>query len=483
MSDDTKESFAALFEAESKSKPRRGAGRGYAPGEQVQGTVVRIGRDAVFVDLDGKREGYLEITEVRDPDSGEVKLAVGDPIKAIVVSASDGDGAVRLGRFAPKGRGSEGLVQARDAGLPVEGVVTGVNKGGLEVTVDNVRAFCPAKQVDLRFVSDLNAFIGQRLQFLVTQVKDRDVVLSRRALLERDAASAREEIAAKLHSGAVLEGRVVSTRDFGAFVDLGGVEALLPASELSHDRTLKPADVVKVGESVKVQILEIAPDEKRPGQQKITLSLKALSGDPWETTAKELREGEIRTGRVVRIAQFGAFVQLAPGLDGLLHVSELSGEVGPSGAAPSIPKVSDTLAVRILKVDLEQRRIALGPADVQPRAQRAAKLVQGAIVDGKVSGVERFGVFVQLDGARGLLPAAELEKRGGDLHKLFPIGAPVRAKIVAIDGQGRIRLSISAAHQDEERATFEDYRVREEERGKGKMGSLGAKLQQALKKK
>jgi small subunit ribosomal protein S1 len=465
------ESFAALFEAESKNKPRKAAGRGYAPGEPVEGVVVRIGRDAIFLDLDGKREGYLELAELQE------KLpAIGDTMRATVVKA-EGDGAIKLARTAPKGRGTEGLQQAREAGLPVEGVVSGINKGGLEVTIDGVRAFCPARQVDLRFVADLNVYVGQRLSFLVTQVKDRDVVLSRRAYLEREQHEARAQLAGKLVVGAVLRGRVTNTRDFGAFVDLGGVEALLPASELSHDRTLKPADVVKVGDELEVQILEIGADAKRPGEQRITLSLKALSGDPWDSAA--LEEGAIREGRVVRVAQFGAFVQLAPGLDGLLHVSEV-------GTEAQLPKVGDVLSVRILKIDREQRRIGLQPAEggrTRP-ARGAAPIGEGQVVSGKVSGIERFGIFVQIDGGgRGLIPAHEVEKRGGDLTKLFPIGSEIRAKIVSIDPSGKIRLSIAAAKADDERATFEDYRAREADRSAGKMGSLGAKLQAALKKK
>ena len=476
------ESFAALFEAESKSKPRRAAGRGYTPGEPVSGTVVRIGRDAVFLELDGKREGYLELPEVRDEATGALTVAVGDVVRATVLKVGDADGAVRLGKSMPKGRGADGLAAAKDAQLPVEGVVTGVNKGGLEVTVDNVRCFCPARAVDTKFVQDLNVWIGQKLKFLVSQVSGKDVVLSRRAFLEREAEEARARLGDKLAAGAVLEGVVTSTRDFGAFVDLGGVEALLPASELSHDRSLRPADVVKIGETVRVQILEIGKDDKRPGQQKITLSLKALAGDPWETTAKELVEGSIREGRVLRLQPFGAFVQLAPGLDGLLHVSELSGEDGQS----KLPAVGDVVSVRVIKVDTAQRRIALGPSDRAPRAQRAAStVVQGAVVKGKVSGVEKFGLFVQIDGGvgRGLIPAQELEKRGGDFSKQFPLGTEVTAKIVAVDGSGKIRLSMSAAKADEERATFDDFRARENERARGSMGSLGAKLQQALKKK
>ena len=469
------DSFAALFEAESKMRPRKGAGRGYQAGESVEGVVVRVGRDAVFLSLDGKQEGYIESIEL----VGET-INVGDTLRAIVVKA--GEDSIRLGRVAPKGRGTEGLNQAREAGLPVEGVVTGVNKGGLEVMVDGMRAFCPARQVDKGFVADLSSYVGQKLEFLVTKVDSRDVVLSRRALLDRQAGDAREKLAGKLVVGAVLEGKVSSIRDFGAFIDLGGIEGLLPGSELSHDRSLKPADVVKVGDSVSVQILRLEQDDKQ--KQKITLSLKALSGDPWDSIAKEMTENSVREGRVVRTAAFGAFVQLAPGLDGLLHVSEMSGELDAQGQV-AMPKVGDTISVRILKVDQEQRRIALAPSDAKPRAQRAAAIAQGSIVTGKVTSIEKFGVFVQIDGqnARGLLPMMEIEKRGGDIHKQYPVGAAIRAKVTAVDGAGKIRLSITAAAAQDERNSFEDYRARENDRSKTNVGSLGAKLQAALKKK
>ena len=487
------DSFAAMFESEEKTRPKRGTGRGYNVGQPVEGVVVRIGRDAVFIELDGKSEGYLEDTELKDAD-GKLTVAVGDVVRAVVVSRSADDGVIRLGKSSPKGQGAEGLMRAKESGLAVEGVVSGVNKGGLEVVVDGQRAFCPARAVDVRFVSDLNEYVGQKLRFVVTSVKEggREVTLSRRAVLEQEASEARAKIQDKLVAGAVLKGRVVSTREFGAFVDLGGVEGLLPASELSHDRQLRPDDVVKIGDEIDVQILRIEPDDKRQGQQKITLSLKALAGDPWDSVVTKLPDGSVHEGRVVRLAPFGAFVQLAPGLDGLLHVSELSGEATKEGGPP-LPKVGDTISVRVLKVDREQHRIALAPSDAPLRAPGAGGgrpargpsgggLAQGAIVTGKVSRIEPFGVFIQIDGhnARGLLPASELQKlKGGDLHKSFPIGTELRSKVVAVDAAGKIRLSITAMKDDEERASFEDYRAKEHDRAGGAMGALGQKLAKA----
>ncbi|MBL8720553.1 MAG: S1 RNA-binding domain-containing protein [Myxococcales bacterium] len=446
------DSFAALFEAEAKSKPTRT--RGYSPGQSVQGTVVRVGKDAVFVTLDGKREGYLDLFELKE------RPAVGDVLRAVVIAA-EGDSAVKLGTVAPKGRGAEGLVQAMEGGLPVEGLVSGMNKGGLEVTVDGVRAFCPAKQVDVRF-AELAQFIGQKLSFLVTQVKEggREVVLSRRALLEREAEGLRAQLEGKLVPGTTLPGRVVSLRDFGAFVDLGGVEALLPASELSHDRGVKPEDVVKIGDAVDVQVLRVEDDPKRPGHKKITLSLKALSQSPWENVT--IPVGEIREGKVVRHAAFGAFVQLAPGLDGLLHASEVGDK---------LPAVGEVLRVKVLEVDPDRHRISLGLEGSVTKAERTAAIARlsvGDVVNGKVSNVERFGVFLDLGHRqRGLLPASEIDKRGGDAHKQFPIGTEVKAKIVAIDGAGKVRLSLTALEADEERNRFDDFRAQAGAQGVG----------------
>jgi small subunit ribosomal protein S1 len=480
------ESFAALFEADSKARPKRGAGRAFRVGEPVEGTVVRIGKDAVFVDLDGKQEGYLEDVELRDA-TGALTVSIGEVIRAVIVEMGGRHGGVRLGKSAPKGRGAETLIASMESGLPVEGTVSGTNKGGLEVQVEGIRAFCPARQADVRFVTDLTAFIGQRLKFMVTAVKEggRDVTLSRRAVLERENEEARAKLEGKLAAGAVLRGRVVSTRDFGAFVDLGGVEGLLPVSELSHDRALRTDDVVKVGEEIDVQILRIEPDEKRAGQQKITLSLKALAGDPWEAIAPTLQEGAILEGKVARLAPFGAFVQLKSGIDGLLHVSEVTLD---DKGQPKLPAVGETIPVKIVKIDLAQKRVGLAPAEggsggVTRARPRAAALEQGAIVTGKVSRVESFGVFVQIDGAgaRGLLPAQELlrGRLGGDLHKLWPLGTDVKAKVVSVDAAGKIRLSIEAMKADEERASFEDYRAKEQERASGNLGALGQKLKLA----
>lgn len=484
---ETVDSFAAMFEADSKARPKRGVSRSFRVGEPVEGIVVRVGKDAVFVDLDGKQEGYIDSVSLAETDS-LASISIGDTLRAVVIEIDGRHGGIRLGKSAPKGRGAETLIASMESQLPVEGMVSGTNKGGLEVQVEGIRAFCPARQADTRFVTDLNAFIGQKLKFMVMSVKDggRDVTLSRRAVLEREGEEARAKLEGKLAVGAVLRGKVVSTRDFGAFVDLGGVEGLLPVSELSHDRALRTDDVVKIGDDIEVQILRIEPDEKKPGHQKMTLSLKALAGDPWEAIAPTLVEGAILDGKVLRIAPFGAFVQLKSGIDGLLHVSELALD---DKGQPKLPEVGATISVKIVKVDLASKRVGLAPAEggsggsaATGKPRPRAALEQGTIVSGKVSRVEQFGVFVQLEGAgaRGLLPAQELlrGKLGMDLHKLWPLGTDVKAKIVSVDASGKIRLSIEALKNDEERASFDDYRAKEQERSAGNLGALGQKLKQ-----
>src|SRR5207237_3385758 len=244
----------------------------------------------------------------------------GEATAAYVLSL--GDGAVVLTRSVPKGAGREALQQALESKVPVDGTVTAHNKGGLEVDLGGLRAFCPASQVDVRFHDDLSEYVGQKMKFRVMEIRGGNAILSRRALLEEERAQAAQELRKKLEVGAVLEGTVSSVRDFGAFVDLGGLEGLVHVSELSHARVAHAQDVVQPGQHVKVQVLRIEKDEK--GHEKVALSLRALEQDPWDAARAQLKEGARLQGKVARLQPFGAFVELFPGVDGLVHVSALS---------------------------------------------------------------------------------------------------------------------------------------------------------------
>ncbi len=452
------DSFAALFEKQAPQK----RGKSLRIGDKIEGVVVQVGQESVFVELDGKQQAFLEAAELRSPE-GELTVKVGDTIAARVVEVDLARGIVRLGKSMGKPGSLAAIEQARDAKVAVEGKVTGVNKGGLEVEIGGTRAFCPMSQADAKFLEDPKALIGQSLRFLVTDVREggKNVVVSRRALLQREASEAAEVNASSLVIGAVVRGTVTGVRDFGAFVDLGGVEGLIPRSEVAHDRSVSVADALKPGDVVEVQVSEIkevlAPKQGGP-TKKITLSLKALADDPW--TKLDLVEGRVVMGTVTRVTEFGKFVRVGPGVDGLLHVSELGKKAMAGG------DVGEEILVVVRKIDRGTKKISLAPAPDGATPGSTVKDVSvtiGAIVEGAVERIETYGVFVQLDGTkgragRGLVPSQELGvARGTDLRKAFPEGTKLTLKVLET-GEGRLRLSVKGAKDDEERAQFVEAR-------------------------
>jgi small subunit ribosomal protein S1 len=262
---------------------------------------------------------------------------------------------VKLGR-GPEARGE--LEQAQELGIPVEGLVTEVVKGGVSVDVAGVRGFCPASQIDVRFVDDLATYVGQKLLFRITRYEPRNLVLSRRALLEEDNAKRAIETRKKLEPGAVLRGKVVGFKPFGAFIDLGGIEGMLHVSELGYARVDKPEDMLSLGQEVDVAVLKIEPGEKG---DRISLSLKALANDPWRDMAATLVEGTRLKGKITRLQPFGAFVEIAPGVEGLVHISELG-----AGRRINHPKevvaVAQEVEAVVLSIDHERHRIGLSIA-------------------------------------------------------------------------------------------------------------------------
>jgi len=360
MTTSDEEDFAKLF-AESERQPKR---KDPQVGEEVRGRVVSIGRDAVFLDLGAKSDGMIDLAELRD-DEGKLTVKVGDELEARVVDTGERSGVIQLRRLFGRGgvAGSEELAQAYEHQIPVEGTVTAVNKGGVEVTVGGVRGFCPISQLDLRHVEDASGYVGQKLSFRITRYevggRSVNVVLSRRVLLEEQARAQAAETRKTIAPGVVLRGRVTSLKDYGAFVDLGGIEGMLHVSELGFQRVKKPADVLTVGQEVEVAVLKVekTDDPKRP--EKVSLSLKSLERDPWSDVAERFPEGARLTGTVARVETFGAFVELAPGVEGLVHVSEL-GKGKRLRHAKEAVKPGQPLEVIVLSVDAAQRRLSLG---------------------------------------------------------------------------------------------------------------------------
>ncbi len=361
------EDFAALLAASEAGRPPHVRIR---EGEVVRGRIVAIGPETAFVAVGAKAEAVIDVADLRDPASGAVTVAVGDEIEATVTDDGRRSGSVVLRRTLGRGGAAE-LERAAAHGLAVEGVVTGQNKGGYDVQVAGVRAFCPGSQIDVRR-GDPASYVGQRLRFRVTRVDagGRNVVVSRRALLEAEQAAEAARTWERLHVGAVVRGRVTSLRDFGAFVDLGGVEGLIHLSELGYARAAHPSEVLAVGQEVEAQVVRLEPAEG--GRGRVSLSLRALAPDPWATAAERIPVGTSVRGTVRRLESFGAFVEIAPGLDGLVHVSKLA--LDKRVAHPrQVVAVGDTVEVTVVAIDPEKRRLGLSMVEAARRARDVAE--------------------------------------------------------------------------------------------------------------
>lgn len=356
MTNDDSEDFGALLaEYDKSATPRR---KDPKLGETVRGRVVSIGNEAVFIDLGAKAEGMMDIVQLRD-ESGQLRVKLGDEIEGRVIETAGKAGCIVLASLGLGHIAKTELEQAASLGLPVEGLVTGVNKGGVEVTVAGVRGFCPISQLDLRHVEDSAAYVGRRLAFRITRYEPKNLVLSRRALLEEEQRRAASETRAKLVPGAILRGRVSALKDYGAFVDLGGIEGMIHVSELGFARVSHPKDMLAVGQEVEVAILKIERGGDTKKQEKIALSLKSLAKDPWDDVIERCPEGARVSGTVARIESFGAFVELAPGVEGLIHVSELGRRVNHPR---EIVKPGQAVQVTVIAVERDKRRIALSLA-------------------------------------------------------------------------------------------------------------------------
>jgi small subunit ribosomal protein S1 len=468
---DQTEDFAAMFEASIQAKR-------FDKGQMLEGTIVAIGPEVVFVDVGGKGEATMDVDELKDAD-GDIEVAVGDRIQAMVVSTS---GGVTLSRKLARGAATDRqLEEAFRTGLPVEGKVERAVKGGLEVRIGRQRAFCPISQIDIARTTDPSVHDGRVYRFRIVEYKEggRNIVVSRRVLLEDEQRAAAAEIRKSIVEGAVLTGRVTSVREFGAFVDLGGgVQGLLHVSEMGWSRVTDSSSAVKAGEELTVKVLRVDDDK-----QKISLGLKQLTEDPWSRVRGSYEVGQVHPGRVTRVADFGAFVELEPGVEALAHVSTFAptGQRFSRQVAPGA-----TGSFEILSIDLEKKRIGVallpeGSARAGTTSRRP-EIVPGARLTGKIERHERFGVFVFLaPGRSGLIPMNETGiANEGDIARAFPIGSDVEVIVLEADPSGRIRLSAKAVAESQDAEELRAYSERADA-GPQEFGSLADKLRSALK--
>ena len=471
-----------MFEASVQTKRFRN-------GQTIEGTIVAIGPEVAFVSVGGKGEATIDVSELKD-DEGDIEVSVGDRIQATVVSNA---GGLTLSRKMALGAASAGqLEDAFRAGLPVEGRVESVVKGGYEVRMARLRAFCPFSQIDTMRTEDPAVHQGRVYAFRIIEFRDggQKFVVSRRALLEQDQAARAVELRRSIAVGDVMTGRVVSVRDFGAFVDLGaGVQGLLHVSEMAWARVSDTTQVVTPGDEITVKVLRI--DD---ATQQIALGLKQLSADPWTKVQTTYEVGQVLSGRITRVADFGAFVELEPGVEGLAHMSTFAPTGRTGGWSKSLTPGAQ-VTFEILSIDLEKKRVGVAMVEEGSAKTSAASvtsgvassrsgIVPGARVMGKVERHESFGVFVFLaPGRTGLMPFSETGvDKGADVKKALPVGTEVEVIVLEADPAGRrIRVSHKAVGQAQEAAEVREYTEREEVAQTQSFGSLADKLRGALK--
>ena len=445
------ESFAALFEESLARQEMRS-------GEVITAEVVAIDSDFVVVNAGLKSESVIDANEFLN-DRGEMEVNVGDFVKVCIESLEDGYGSTKLSREKAKRLAAWlDLEEAMNEGRIIKGMVNGRVKGGLTVMVNGIRAFLPGSLVDLRPVKDTTPFENKEWDFKVIKLdrKRNNVVVSRRAVLEVSMGADREALMDTLKEGAVVKGIVKNITDYGAFVDLGGIDGLLHITDLAWRRVKHPSEVLTVGEEVEAKILKFDQDKNR-----VSLGIKQLGDDPWVALSRRYPANTRLFGKVTNLTDYGAFVEIEPGIEGLVHVSEMdwtNKNVHPA----KIAQLGDEVEVMILEIDEERRRLSLGMKQCQtnPWDDFAASHKKGDKVSGQIKSITDFGVFIGLPGGiDGLVHLSDLSwtQTGEEAIRNFKKGDELQAVILAIDVEKeRISLGVKQLTADPSGATSED---------------------------
>ena len=432
--------FAALFTESLKDRPERD--------KIIEGTVVRVDQDTVLVDIGLKSEGHVSTAEFRDAD-GEVSVQVGDKIRVLMTRQDGKKGYVLSKKKADYLSAWDKIGDACQEGGIIDGTITGKVNGGFTVDI-GVQAFLPSSQVDIRPSSDSDSYIGVKGRFKVIKINQRrdNIVLSRRAVLEEERASIRDVTLEKLEEGQIVEGTIKNVTDYGAFVDLGGVDGLLHVSDLSWGRVGKPTDVLKPGQQITAKVLKF---DRTKG--KISLGIKQTLADPWLDVPAKFPIGGRVTGRVVSLMEYGAFVELEPGIEGLIHVSEMSWTKRVRRAA-DVLNIGDEVETVILGIDMGNRKISLGLKQVSenPWNTIAEKYPAGTRIEGQIKNMTDFGMFIGIeDGIDGLVHVSDMSwtkriKHPGDVYEK---GSLVQAVVLKVDVENeRLSLGIKQLEPD-----------------------------------
>ena len=466
--------FATLLDAYSpKSK------KDMKVGDKVQGKIISISNDTIFVDIGNKIDGIVEKAEMLDKNK-QLPHTEGDTVELYIVAL--GEDEIRLSK-ALSGAGSFDLLkEAHQNAVPVDGKILETCKGGLRVEVMGRKAFCPASQIDINFVETLEDYVGQTHQFLIKQVdvRDKNVVVSRRALLSQQLEKSKKQFYAGLQVGDVVDGRITKSMPYGVFVELHpGVDGLVHVSELSWSRVENPQNFGSIGDPVRVKVIATETFDTSE-DVKISLSIKQVTNDPWLSADDRFKVGDKVKGTVTRCVKFGAFVEIAPGIEGLVHISEMSYQKRIL-KAEEIVAPGDRVFVLVKDLDLTNRKIALSIRDAEgdPWSEVPQKYKVGQAVEGVIEKKEKFGYFISLSpGVSGLLPKSKISQspHSNDIEKLkegnsIPV---IIAEISAKERKMTLKPGTSGDEQDWQKFTKKDQST---------MGSLGEKLQQALASK
>ena len=437
------ESFAQMFE-ESLANQR------FRPGQILTGRVIDVTPDVVVVSAGLKSEAVIPTSQFKN-ERGEIEVKIGDDVEVALDSVEDGSGETRLSREkAKRARTWERLETAFEKGEVVSGLINGRVKGGFTVEIDFVRAFLPGSLVDVRPVRDPGYLEGKTLEFKVIKLdqKRNNVVVSRRAVVEQEYSAERSELLDKLNEGTVIKGVVKNLTDYGAFVDLGGIDGLLHITDMAWKRVKHPSEVVNVGDEIDVRILKF--DRER---QRVSLGLKQLGADPWQNIARRYPAGTRLFGKVTNIADYGCFVEIEEGVEGLVHVSEMdwtNKNVSPS----KVVHIGEEVEVMVLDIDEERRRISLGIKQCKPNPWRefADNYNRGDRVTGQIRSITDFGLFIGLPGGiDGLVHLSDLswDIPGEEAVRGYQKAQSVEAIVVAIDPEReRISLSVKQLAKD-----------------------------------
>ncbi len=426
-------------------------------GSVVKGNIVKLTPDFVTVDVGLKSEGRIPVREFgQNPE-----LKIGDMVEVYVDRYEDRDGNIVLSR--EKARREEvwqDLEKAMNANERINGIIFGRVKGGFTVDLNGAIAFLPGSQIDIRPIRDITPLMGisQPFQILKMDKVRGNIVVSRRVVLEETRAESRAELIDTIKEGTILDGVVKNITDYGAFIDLGGVDGLLHVTDISWKRINHPAEILSVGQTVKVQVIKFNEDNQR-----ISLGMKQLENDPWQNVEDRFKVGEIYKGKVTNITDYGAFVELEDGIEGLVHVSEMSWtrkNVHPG----KIVSTSQEVEVKVLEVDPEKRRISLGIKQCTPNPWAAyiEEHPLGSVIDGKIKNITEFGLFIGLtDEIDGMIHLSDIswDKSGEDAVKDYAKGQDIQAKIIDVDVEKeRISLGIKQLVEDENVSAFDGFK-------------------------